>query len=180
MCYWILSGRKGKREAYDSKKAAATAATISKHSAIFAVVLSLLLLLPVSEGSLWNRGPKITVSVQNNHTNYLSIRCFSFESSEKVRHLDAGEQFSFTFATNSLFPSATMVNCSTNMGVFVAYRFDYHCKKVRKCEWKFDLNQSYLLEPSASNWAPTWIPMDYNPNYESLERGGVVEAKYTN
>ncbi|KAL1819332.1 hypothetical protein ACET3Z_014201 [Daucus carota] len=175
-----ITGRKGKREAYDSKRAAATAATISKHSAIFAVVLSLLLLLPVSEGSLWNRGPKITVSVQNNHTNYLSIRCFSFESSEKVRHLDAGEQFSFTFATNSLFPSATMVNCSTNMGVFVAYRFDYHCKKVRKCEWKFDLNQSYLLEPSASNWAPTWIPMDYNPNYESLERGGVVEAKYTN
>ncbi|KAL8133503.1 hypothetical protein AgCh_008824 [Apium graveolens] len=176
-----IRGGKGKREAYNNNRAAtATAATISKQSTIFAVVVSLLLLLPVSEGSLWNRGPKIEVSVQNNHTNYLSIRCFSFERSEKVQHLKAGQQFSFTFPTNSIFPSATMVNCSTNMGVFVAYKFDYHCKKMRKCEWRFDLNQSYLLEPSASNWAPTWIPMDYNPNYESLERGGVVEAKYTN
>ena len=173
-------GSKGKMEAYVNKRAGATAASISKNSTIFAVLVSLLLLLPVSEGSIWNRGPKITVTVENNHTNYLSIRCFSFEKSEKVQHLKTGAQFSFTFPTNSLFPSATMVNCSTNMGVFVAYKFDYHCKKIRKCDWRFDLNQSYMLEPSASNWAPTWIPMDYNPNYESLERGGVVEAKYTN
>lgn len=149
------------------------AAAITMHTSILLAVV--LIFIPVSD-AFWNKGEMIRLNIQNNHTNYLSIRCFSFERTEKVQHLDGGQHFNFTFRTNSLFPSQTMYNCSTNMGAFVAYRFDYFCATSSACNWRFDLNQTYLLEPISGNWRA----MDYNPNYESLERGGVVEAKYTN
>ncbi|KAK3037658.1 hypothetical protein RJ639_030435 [Escallonia herrerae] len=149
--------------------------SISMHACL--LLLALLLFIPNSETSLFTPVQK-TVIITNNHTNYLSVRCFLFDNSYPVHHLKSKELFGFRFRPNSVFPSMTMFNCSTNMGAFVAYKYDYDCASdpSNKCEWRFDQNQTYLYHESMGEW----VALDYNPNYESLEKGGVVKGRYTN
>ncbi|KAL3645768.1 hypothetical protein CASFOL_010948 [Castilleja foliolosa] len=115
------------------------------------------------------------VVVTNNHTNYLSIRCFSFDNFFDVIHLPAGGKYKFRVRKRLIYPSSTMFNCSTNMGTFVAYKYDYECaKEYKTCDWRFD-------EDSAYNWqGGQWCTYDYAPNYESLNRGGVVKGYFAN
>ncbi|KAL8513646.1 hypothetical protein ACS0TY_012943 [Phlomoides rotata] len=119
-----------------------------------------------------------TVVVQNNHTNYLSIRCFSFVIDDYVKHLAPKEQFKTNVENNPFYPSATMFNCSTNMGTFVAVKYDYECnmENYYSCDWKFDENYAYRWEPKSNIWVAT----EYAPNYESLERGGVIKGYFAN
>ncbi|OIT32946.1 hypothetical protein A4A49_64085 [Nicotiana attenuata] len=118
-----------------------------------------------------------TVVVTNNHSNYLSIRCFSFDDDGQVRHLNKMGSFNISVKIRKFFPSSTMYNCSTNMGTFVAFRFDYECVSYSTpCEWMFDEDYTYLYNPKDEEWAIH----EYNPNYESLKRGGVIKGYYVN
>lgn len=117
------------------------------------------------------------VVVKNNHTNYLTIRCFSFDDSFPLNHLKSNQEFSFKVNIRRVFPTATMFNCSTNMGTFVAFRSDYQCvTDPEPCQWMFDENFTYLY----SSKDKEWVLNEYNPNYESLKRGGVMKGYYVN
>ena len=118
------------------------------------------------------------VVLTNNHTNYLSIRCFSFNNEFDVKHLAPTGQFQFLVKKSPIYPSSTMFNCSTNMGTFVAFKYDYECSvgNYDTCDWRFDENNAYRWEPK-SNF---WVLADYAPNYESLDRGGVIKGYFAN
>lgn len=64
------------------------------------------------------------------------------------------------------------------MGTFVAYKYDYQCSKEEydTCEWRFDEDSAYMLLPGNG----TWTALDYAPNYESLNRGGVIKGYFAN
>ncbi|EPS62639.1 hypothetical protein M569_12151, partial [Genlisea aurea] len=119
-----------------------------------------------------------TVVVTNNHTNYLSLRCFSFDNDYTVVHLQTWGQYRFRFNTRVFYASSTMFNCSTNMGTFVAYRYDYECSDWRfeTCDWRFDEESAYIWHPKSK----TWATYEYDPNYESLNRGGVIQGYFAN
>lgn len=118
------------------------------------------------------------IVLTNNHTNYLSIRCFSFNNEFDVKHLPPWGQFQFTVRMSTIYPSSTMFNCSTNMGTFVAFRYNYECSmgNYDTCEWRFDENNAYRWEPKSN----IWVLADYAPNYESLDRGGVIKGYFAN
>ncbi|KAL3844438.1 hypothetical protein ACJIZ3_001841 [Penstemon smallii] len=118
------------------------------------------------------------VVVTNNHTNYLSVRCFSFNDDFDVTHLQPWNQFRFRVRKRLIYPSATMFNCSTNMGTFVAFKFNYECSedKYDTCDWRFDEDSAYRWDPESKKWTQ----VDYQPNYESLTRGGVIKGYYAN
>ncbi|KAL2531421.1 Uncharacterized protein Adt_04772 [Abeliophyllum distichum] len=118
------------------------------------------------------------VVVTNNHTNYLSIRCFSFDEDFNVVHLKPWAQFKFKVHIRKIYPSATMFNCSTNMGTFVAFKYNYHCSQdlYDSCDWRFDEENVYRWNPKLK----TWISYYYDPNYESLNRGGVIKGYFAN
>ncbi|CAK9136064.1 unnamed protein product [Ilex paraguariensis] len=155
-----------------------TATTTITH--ISFLLIAALFFVPVSEASIfsWRKRPLKTVTLTNNHTNYLSVRCYNFNDALRLQHLKPNQQFKFNFQVNGLLASTAMYNCSTNMGVFVSYRHDYMCGNdtINKCDWKFDLKGTYRYSPTLGDWEF----FDYNPNYESLFRGGVVQNKYTN
>ncbi|TMX03896.1 hypothetical protein EJD97_013038 [Solanum chilense] len=120
---------------------------------------------------------KKIVVITNNHTNYLSIRCFSFDDDGEVKHLNTMGTFNITVKIKKFFPTSTMFNCSTNMGTFVAFNSHYECvSHSRPCEWRFDENFTYRHSPKEEKW----IAHEYNPNYESLTRGGVIKGYYVN
>ncbi|KAH6784774.1 hypothetical protein C2S52_009733 [Perilla frutescens var. hirtella] len=118
------------------------------------------------------------VVITNNHTNFLSVRCFSFEDDFTVNHLPPWGQYAMKVSKRVVYPSATMFNCSTNMGTFVAFKYDYECVKdeYEKCDWRFDEDSAYRWEPKLNVWAA----VDYAPNYESLNRGGVIRGYFAN
>ncbi|KAL6544192.1 hypothetical protein OROGR_010689 [Orobanche gracilis] len=122
------------------------------------------------------------VVLTNNHTNYLSVRCFSFDDNFDVTHLPSGGQYKFRVRKRLVYPSSTMFNCSTNMGTFVAYKYSYECTKDTHdtCDWRFDEDSAYLWEPTKNIKLGGWEPVDYSPNYESLNRGGVVKGYFAN
>ncbi|GFP87627.1 hypothetical protein PHJA_000906400 [Phtheirospermum japonicum] len=71
-----------------------------------------------------------------------------------------------------------MFNCSTNMGTFIAYKYNYKCaeKTYKTCDWRFD-------EDSAYRWGPKQrqcYAYVFAPNYESLNRGGVINGYFAN
>ncbi|KAL3619144.1 hypothetical protein CASFOL_036714 [Castilleja foliolosa] len=119
------------------------------------------------------------VVLTNNHTNYLSIRCFSFNDDFSVIHLPAGGQYKFRVRKRLIYPSSTMFNCSTNMGTIIAYKYNYVCakKQYKTCDWRFDEDKAYRWEPEPT---PGWYAHNYSPNYESLNRGGVVQGYFAN
>lgn len=147
---------------------------------IFLLLVAMLFFIPSSDASInWiKNNPEKAVTITNNHTKFLSIRCFSFDNDLKMRHLRPWESFQFKFRTHAFFPSSTMFNCSTNMGAFTAFRYDYNCANNtnNKCDWRFDLLHTYRFSPNIQDWEL----LEYNPNYESLEKGGIVKSKYTN
>lgn len=147
---------------------------------IFLLLVAMLFFIPSSDASInWiKNNPEKAVTITNNHTKFLSIRCFSFDNDLKMRHLRPWESFQFKFRTHAFFPSSTMFNCSTNMGAFTAFRYDYNCANNtnNKCDWRFDLLHTYRFSPNIQDWELH----EYNPNYESLEKGGIVKSKYTN
>lgn len=118
------------------------------------------------------------VVVTNNHTNYLSVRCFSFDNGFDVTHLQPWDQFKFRVKERVFYPSATMFNCSTNMGTFVAFRFNYQCNDdmYETCDWRFDEESAYRWDPKSQ----VWSQQDFQPNYESLDRGGVIQGYFAN
>ncbi|KAK4354964.1 hypothetical protein RND71_027158 [Anisodus tanguticus] len=117
------------------------------------------------------------VVVKNNHTNYLSIRCFSFDDYLSIKHLKSNEEFSFKVNIRTIFPTATMFNCSTNMGTFMAFRSNYQCvTDSDPCQWMFDENFTYRYHSKDKELAL----YEYNPNYESLTRGGIMKGFYVN
>ncbi|KAM3270851.1 hypothetical protein P3S67_029053 [Capsicum chacoense] len=118
------------------------------------------------------------VVVTNNHTNYLSIRCFSFDDDGgDVKHLNAMGTFNITVKIRKFFPTSTMFNCSTNMGTFIAFKSSYQCvSHSEPCQWRFDENYTYRYNPVDKEW----VLHEYNPNYESLSRGGVIKGYYVN
>ncbi|CAI9095182.1 OLC1v1031066C1 [Oldenlandia corymbosa var. corymbosa] len=144
------------------------------------LVFLLMLPSPAESKPLLAQGGAL-VSITNNHTKILTVRCFGFydENTTRTRrmHLKPNEGYSFNVTPHRFFPSSTMYNCSTNMGVFMAYRYRDNCtlKPFKVCEWKFDETQTYRKTDSG-----TWEAIDYNPNYESLGRGGVVKGYFTN
>lgn len=120
---------------------------------------------------------KKLVVVKNNHTNYLSIRCFSYDDDLSIKHLKSNQEFNFTVNIRTIFPTATMFNCSTNMGTFMAFRSDYQCvTDSEPCQWMFDENFTYRYGSKDKEWQL----YEYNPNYESLTRGGVLRGFYVN
>ncbi|KAL2527668.1 Uncharacterized protein Adt_12722 [Abeliophyllum distichum] len=124
-----------------------------------------------------NKKTKLVV-VTNNHTNYLSVRCFSFDDEFNVVHLKPWAQFKFKVHIRKIYPSATMFNCSTNMGTFVAFKYNYHCSQdiYESCDWRFDEENVYRWNPKLK----TWFSYNYDPNYESLSRGGVIRGYFAN
>ncbi|KAK4374146.1 hypothetical protein RND71_004823 [Anisodus tanguticus] len=121
--------------------------------------------------------PEKIVVITNNHTNYLSIRCFSFDEDANVHHLNTMGSFNITIKIRNFFPTSTMWNCSTNMGTFVAFKYSYGCvSRSMPCEWRFDENFTYRYSPKEEEW----VAHEYNPNYESLTRGGVIKGYYVN
>ncbi|MCD7469148.1 hypothetical protein HAX54_007985 [Datura stramonium] len=117
------------------------------------------------------------VFITNNHTNYLSVRCFSFDDDGIVKHLNAMGSFNITVKIKKFFPTSTMYNCSTIMGTFIAFKSDYECvSHSAPCEWRFDENFTYRYSPTDEEW----VVHEYNPNYESLTRGGVIKGYYVN
>ena len=145
----------------------------SINTAFLLVVAHAVLFLQSTDAST----PK-NVVVTNNHTNYLSIRCFSFNNEYEVKHLAPWEHFEFSLTKSKIYPSSTMFNCSTNMGTFVAFKYDYECSvgKYDTCDWRFDENNAYRWEPKSN----IWVTADYAPNYESLDRGGVIQGYFAN
>ncbi|KAL6530853.1 hypothetical protein OROGR_014713 [Orobanche gracilis] len=122
------------------------------------------------------------VVLTNNHTNYLSVRCFSFDDNFDVTHLPPGGQYKFRVRKRLIYPSSTMFNCSTNMGTFVAYKYSYGCNEDthKTCDWRFDEDSAYLWEPLKNLGLGEWEAVDYSPNYESLNRGGVIKGYFAN
>ncbi|KAM3270849.1 hypothetical protein P3S67_029051 [Capsicum chacoense] len=118
------------------------------------------------------------VVITNNHTNYLSIRCFSFDNDGgDVKHLNAMGSFNITVKIRKFFPTSTMFNCSTNMGTFIAFKSSYQCVgHSEPCQWRFDENYTYRYDAKDKEW----VLKEYNPNYESLARGGVIKGYYVN
>uniref|UniRef100_M1CUM8 S-protein homolog n=1 Tax=Solanum tuberosum TaxID=4113 RepID=M1CUM8_SOLTU len=117
------------------------------------------------------------VVITNNHTNYLSVRCFSFDDDGEVKHLNTMGSFNITIKIKKFLPTSTMFNCSTNMGTFVAFNSHYECvSHSGPCEWRFDENFTYRYSPKEKEW----VAREYNPNYESLTRGGVIKGYYVN
>ncbi|MCD7449971.1 hypothetical protein HAX54_002688 [Datura stramonium] len=89
------------------------------------------------------------IVITNNHTNYLSVRCFSFNDDGIVKHLNVMGSFNITVKIRKFFPTSTMYNCSTNMGTFVAFKSDYDCvSHSAPCEWRFDENFIYRYSPT--------------------------------
>ncbi|CAN4077217.1 unnamed protein product [Withania somnifera] len=85
--------------------------------------------------------------------------------------------FNITVKIRKFFPSSTIYNCSTNMGTFVAFQYQYSCvSRSTPCEWRFDENFAYRY----STKLESWNAYEYNPNYESLTRGGVIKGYYVN
>ncbi|OIT37044.1 hypothetical protein A4A49_58136 [Nicotiana attenuata] len=155
-------------------KGAAVIVTITSTTTIMTMLL--FFLIDVSTVAAGFPDTK-TVVVTNNHTNYLSIRCFSFDDDGEVRHLNKMGSFNISVEIRKFFPSSTMYNCSTNMGTFVAFRSDYECiSHSTPCEWRFDEEFTYLYNPKDEEW----VIHEYNPNYESLKRGGVIKGYYVN
>ncbi|CAN4077306.1 unnamed protein product [Withania somnifera] len=135
------------------------------------ILLLLMMNINVSNVAAGLPDQKIVV-ITNNHTNYLSIRCFSFDDDNVVKHLHTMETFNITVKIRNFFPTSTMYNCSTNMGTFIAFKSDYECvSRSVPCEWRFDENYTYRYNPTDEEWTLH----EYNPNYESLARGGVIE-----
>nr|GLL48712.1 hypothetical protein DM860_006432 [Ipomoea trifida] len=144
-----------------------------------AAIMTIAVLLFIVPGVKGQAGMTKRVEIENNHTSYLSIRCFSFEKSLELKHLAAGEKYTFDLKVRRLFPSATMYNCSTNMGTFVVFRHSYNCASLPEypvCTWRFDDIMTYLYNPKYHFWGP----YEYNPNYESLNRGGVIRGYFVN
>lgn len=144
---------------------------------LLVVAAAAILLLPDPTNASMGTTAKLVV-VTNNHTNFLSIRCFSFDNAYTVNHLPPWGQYQFKVKRGIMYPSTTMFNCSTNMGTFVAYRYNYECAKAEyeKCDWRFDEDGAYRWEPKLN----VWRPVDYSPNYESLDRGGVIQGYFAN
>lgn len=142
----------------------------------FAILLIIALLLTIPTSQATEKRKRVVIT--NNHTNYLSLRCFSFDTAFKAQHLQAMQKYTFSFPVGSFFPYATMYNCSTNMGVFIAYSYDDECAKPEydSCDWMYDEDRTYHWLPKTEKWKP----YDYNPNYESLARGGVIQGYYAN
>ncbi|KAL8503472.1 hypothetical protein ACS0TY_022283 [Phlomoides rotata] len=142
------------------------------------LVLVLFLVVPATFLLQSDASRSKTVVVTNNHTNYLSIRCFSFVEDEVVKHMAPREQFVTNVKKNPFYPSATMFNCSTNIGTFVAVKYDYECNMENhySCDWRFDEDYAYRWEPKSNIWVAT----EYAPNYESLDRGGVIKGYFAN
>ncbi|PIN20128.1 hypothetical protein CDL12_07185 [Handroanthus impetiginosus] len=140
------------------------------------LLIAFLLHISITHAKL-NANEKIVV-VTNNHTNYLSIRCFSFDNDFDVTHLPSWGQYKFRVRKRVVYPSSTIFNCSTNMGTFVAFKYDYECSKDKydTCDWRFDEESAYRWDPKLN----TWVAYDYAPNYESLNRGGVIKGYFAN
>lgn len=149
-------------------------------SAAFVVLVAaasvLLLHVPPTHASL--KAKTKLVVLTNNHTNYLSVRCFSFDDTFNVSHLAPWGQSKFRVTKRVIYPSSTMFNCSTNMGTFMAFKYDYECMsdEFEICDWRFDEEGAYRWEPKSNIWAG----VDYSPNYESLSRGGVIKGYFAN
>lgn len=64
------------------------------------------------------------------------------------------------------------------MGTFVAYKFNYLCSEdtYESCDWRFDEENVYRWDPKMN----TWYSYNYDPNYESLTRGGVIKGYFAN
>ncbi|VFQ62522.1 unnamed protein product [Cuscuta campestris] len=142
------------------------------------VLVAFMVTRPEAAGDAETSSKRKLIVVTNNHTSYLSLRCFSFDNAFDVQHLNSWEQFKFMVDVRVIFPSATMWNCSTNMGTFVAFRHDYACSNhpSNTCQWRFDEHMTYVYDPTVA----LWVAVEYNPNYESLNRGGVIRGYYVN
>ncbi|KAG9134184.1 hypothetical protein Leryth_025427 [Lithospermum erythrorhizon] len=117
------------------------------------------------------------VRIMNNGTSISSVRCFSFFDDIPTQHLRSKASFSFSVRFTSFFSYSTMYNCSTNLGTFVVYRADHECARTDKdCSWMFDDHRAYMYSPKDN----TWNMIYYNPNYESVERGGVMKGDNKN
>lgn len=138
------------------------------------LLTAILVFVPSSEASFW-QSPQKTVNVRNWNKTQISIRCFSFDDERKVVHLKPQEAFSFTFRQSMIFPSSTMWNCSTTQGTIITFKNDYDCNKNRNnlCTWRFSVKEAYRYSPEYKKW----IRYEYNPDYESLSRGGVVKGQ---
>lgn len=144
-------------------------------------VFFILLLSFIAHGDLKPKEKIIVIT--NNHTNFISVRCFSFDNNFTVVHLPSWGQYKFRVRKRLIYPSSTMFNCSTNMGTFVAYKHDYNCigDMYDTCDWRFDETSAYLWEPQGDPQGNGyWHQMDYAPNYESLNRGGVIQGFFAN
>ncbi|KAM3358247.1 hypothetical protein P3S68_021178 [Capsicum galapagoense] len=152
---------------------AKTIVTITSTTILFLFVIT----INISNVSARLPDEKIIV-ITNNHTNYLSVRCFSFDNDgDDVKHLHAMDSFNITVKIRKFFSTSTMYNCSTNMGTFVAFKYNYGCATHSgPCEWRFDENFTYHYSPKRKQW----VVYEYYPNYESLTRGGVIKGYYVN
>ncbi|KAG5589284.1 hypothetical protein H5410_039798 [Solanum commersonii] len=56
------------------------------------------------------------VVITNNHTNYLSVRCFSFDEDGDINHLNTMGNFNITVKIRKFISTSTMFNCSTTHG----------------------------------------------------------------
>ncbi|KAK4422479.1 hypothetical protein Salat_1830400 [Sesamum alatum] len=148
-----------------------------KHTFLLLLLVTVYLLHISTTHAAFAVKQKIIV-LTNNHTNYLSVRCFSFNNEFDVVHLPSWGQYKFRVKKRYIYPSSTMFNCSTNMGTFIAYKFDYECSKDKyeSCDWRFDEDSAYRWEPKVKSW----VLYDYAPNYESLNRGGVIQGYFAN
>ncbi|KAH7864448.1 hypothetical protein Vadar_029689 [Vaccinium darrowii] len=129
---------------------------------------------PIIQGTFW-QSPQKMVTVQN-WTGLRSASGASHDDERKVHNLKPHEALSFTFRQSMIFPSSTMWNCSTNQGTFVAFKNDYDCNKNQNnlCTWRFSARDAHRYSPEYKKW----VRYKYNPNYESLARGGVVKGRY--
>ncbi|KAL6955724.1 hypothetical protein U1Q18_041305 [Sarracenia purpurea var. burkii] len=132
-------------------------------------------IIPMSDASFW-RSPQKTVTIQNIDKIEIIVRCFSFDDDRPVQNLKPQEEYSFVFRQSVILPLSTMWNCSTHVGTFTVFRDEYDCNKNESnaCKWKFNLQEVYRFSPKHGDW----IAYEYNPNYESLRRGGVVKGQY--
>ncbi|KAM7490965.1 hypothetical protein LguiA_033886 [Lonicera macranthoides] len=123
---------------------------------VFLLLVAMLFFIPTSNATInWIKSkPEKAVTITNNHTNFLSIRCFSFDTDLKMHHLRPWEGFGFKFRVHAFFPASTMFNCSTNMGAFTAFRYDYDCASStnNRCDWRFDLLHTYRFATDIQDW----------------------------
>ncbi|KAL2527664.1 Uncharacterized protein Adt_12718 [Abeliophyllum distichum] len=124
-----------------------------------------------------NKKTKLVV-VTNNHTNYLSIRCFSFNDDFNVVHLKPWAQFKFKVHVRKILSLYNNVQLFDKHGTFVVFKYNYHCSQYlyESCDWRFDEGNAYRWNPKLK----TWFSYDYEPNYESLSRGGVIRGYFAN